>query len=402
MADKKGFSTRQIHEGKPKIPGTNPLNTPVFQTSTFLFENTAQGAARFLGEDDGYIYTRLSNPNATEVGAKVASLEGAQAGLLFSSGMGAISSVLWTVLKAGDHVVSDRSLYGCTYELFTEGLRRFGVEVTRIEMTDPEALQAALRPNTRLVYCETICNPDTKLNDIGMVARIAHEYNPDICVMVDNTFASPYHVRPIELGADVVVHSATKYINGHGDVIAGVAVGKAELMEQVRLIGLKYMTGSVPDPFEAYLITRGLKTLDIRMEKHSRNALKVAQFLESHPAVRLVAYPGLESHPQHELAKREFTGGYGGMVMLELDCTRERASEFLDNLEVCCLGVSLGDAYTLIEHPASMTHSTYTAQELEASGFRDTMIRLSVGLEDADDLIADMGRELDRIMAEKA
>ena len=396
--EKMGFSTNQIHAARPEPDGVAPLATPIYQTSTYIFESTQQGAARFAGEEEGYIYTRLHNPNADEAAARIACLEGGEAGMLTGSGMGAITATLWTILKSGDHIVSDSTLYGCTYALFTEGLARFGVEVTLVDFSDEAALRAAIRPETKVVYCETATNPDLKVVDVEMVARAAHEINPEIYVMVDNTFVSPYLVQPLRLGADIVVHSATKYLNGHGDVIAGAIITKKELIDQIIPCGLKYMTGCAIGPMDSFLITRGLKTLDIRMDRHCANALKVARFLEGHPAVRLVCYPGLESHPQHALAKRMYLhGGFGGMVSFELKCDRERTAEFVNSLKLCTLAVSLGDAITLIEHPASMTHNTYTVEALAEIGISESLLRLSVGLEDADDLIADLKAELDRI-----
>ena len=396
--EKMGFSTNQIHAARPEPDGVAPLATPIYQTSTYIFESTQQGAARFAGEEEGYIYTRLHNPNADEAAARIACLEGGEAGMLTASGMGAITATLWTILRSGDHIVSDSTLYGCTYALFTEGLARFGVEVTLVDFSDEAALRAAIRPETKVVYCETATNPDLKVLDIEMVSRVAHEANPEIYVMVDNTFVSPYLVQPLRLGADIVVHSATKYLNGHGDVIAGAIITKKELIDQIIPCGLKYMTGCAIGPFDSFLITRGLKTLDIRMDRHCANAMKVARFLEGHPAVRRVCYPGLESHPQHELAKRMYRhGGFGGVVSFELNCDRERTAEFVNSLKLCTLAVSLGDAITLIEHPASMTHNTYTVEALAEIGISESLLRLSVGLEDADDLIADLKAELDRI-----
>lgn len=392
------FATNQIHAAKPEPLGPAPLVTPIYQTSTYIFANTQQGAARFAGEEDGYIYTRLHNPNADETAARIAFLEGGEAGMLTASGMGAITATLWTLLKAGDHIVSDATLYGCTYALFTEGFKRFGVEVSLVDFSDPEAIKAAIRPETKVVYCETATNPDLKVVDIEMVARVAHEANPEIRVMVDNTFASPYLVQPLKLGADIVIHSATKYLNGHGDVIAGVIIGSKQLIADIIVCGLKYMTGCAIGPFDSYLIGRGLKTLDIRMDRHCANALKIAQFLEGHRAVKKVMYPGLESHPQHEVAKRQYQhDGFGGVVSFELKCDRERTSEFVNNLKLCTLAVSLGADSTLIEHPASMTHNTYTVEALAEIGISESLLRLAVGLENADDLIADLKAELDKI-----
>ncbi|MCQ2437190.1 MAG: PLP-dependent transferase [Clostridia bacterium] len=393
-----GFSTRQIHAARPEPIGPAPLATPIYQTSTYIFENTAQGAARFALEEPGYIYTRLHNPNGEEVAERIADLEGGEAGLLMSSGMGAITSTLWTWMQAGDNIVADATLYGCTYALFTEALPRLGITVHLVDFTDPKAIAAAIDSKTRYVYCETATNPDLKVNDIDMISKVAHEAKPDVLVVVDNTFTSPYLCRPLKHGADIVIHSVTKYLNGHGDVIAGVVVTTAERIQQIRVIGMKYMTGACSAPMDSFLICRGMKTLDIRMDRHCANALKVARFLDSHPAVNHVCYPGLENHPQHEVANRMFEhGGYGGVVSFELKCNKERTSEFVNNLKLCTLAVSLGDAITLIEHPASMTHNTYTVEALKEIGISESLLRMSVGLEDADDIIADLKAELDKI-----
>lgn len=396
----RGFSTKQIHSGHQEIPGTGPLATPIFQSSTFVFDSCAQGARRFAGEEAGYIYTRLGNPNCAEISAKLAALEGAEAGLAMASGMGAIASVMWTLLRAGDHLLADETLYGCTFTYFNHGLRSHGIEVTFLDFTDLEAVRAAIRPNTKAVYFESPTNPDLKIIDIAAVAAIAHQADPAIQVVIDNTFCTPYLQRPLALGADIVVHSATKYLNGHGDVIAGMAVGTVEKMNEVNMVGFKDLTGSVLGPFEAFLINRGMKTLDIRMEKHCASAMIIARFLEGHPAVKRVLYPGLPSHPQHELAKRQMSL-FGGMITFELNASRERSARFLNELALCTLAVSLGDAETLIEHPASMTHSTYAPEELAAAGITESMIRLSVGLENPEDIIADLKTGLDQIASGK-
>ena len=397
MDKNSGFATKQIHVGKLEIPGIAPLATPIFQTSTFEFDPTAEGAARFAGEEEGYIYTRLGNPNTAKIAAKLAALEHAEAGMAMGSGMGAVSSVMWTVLHAGDHLLADDTLYGCTFAFFTHGLTRYGVEVTLVNFEDIDAVKAAIRPNTKAFYFETPTNPSLKLIDIEAIASLAHSACPDAKVIVDNTFSTPYIQTPIDLGADIVIHSATKYLNGHGDVIAGMAVGTKEFINECNMFGLKDMTGAVLGPFEAFLIDRGMKTLDIRVQKHCDNAMKVARFLESHPMVERVLYPGLESHPRHELAKKQMHNGFGGIITFELKCSREKSAEFVNSLKLCTIAVSLGDAETLIEHPATMTHSTYTPEELAQAGIGESMLRLSVGLEDAEDIIEDLRAGLDGI-----
>ncbi len=389
----KGFATRQIHGGAMEIPWYHPLTMPIFQTSTFVFEDAAQGAARFAGQESGYIYTRVGNPNQTLVAAKLAGLEHTQAGMTFSSGMGAISSMFWTVLQAGDHIVADKTLYGCTYALLSEHLPRLGIETTFVDFNDLAALSSAIQPNTRFVYFETPANPNLRVIDIEAVSSAAHRKNSAVKVAVDNTFATPYLQRPIEMGADIVVHSGTKYLNGHGDVICGVLCSTKEFVEECTLKGLKYMTGAVMSPFDAFLLERGLKTLDMRMERHCCNAMEIAAFLNKHPQVKTVHYPGLASHPQHEIAKRQMRLP-GAMIAFELNATREEAERFINSLELCTLAVSLGDAVTLIEHPASMTHSTHTAEALKNAHIPESLLRLSVGLENAEDIIADLRKHL--------
>lgn len=389
----KKFATRAIHGGHHKDPVSGALTTPIFQTSTFVFDSAEQGGRRFALQEGGYIYSRLGNPTNTQLEEKVALLEGAEACMSTASGIGAISSALWTALKAGDHVVASKTLYGCTFALLNHGLTRYGVEVTFVDASNLEEVKAAMKENTRVVYLETPANPDLKLIDIEAVAKIAHE-KKDCIVMVDNTFCTPYIQRPLEWGADVVLHSATKYLNGHGDVIAGFVVGKQNFINQVRLFGVKDMTGAVLSPFDAYLILRGMKTLQIRMDKHSKNALEVAKFLEGHKNVVKVNYPGLESFPQRELAKKQMHLP-GGMIAFEVKGGLEAGKKLLNSLELCTLAVSLGDCETLIQHPASMTHSPYTAEERAEAGISDGLIRISVGLEDPEDIIDDLKQALD-------
>ncbi|CEN23686.1 methionine gamma-lyase [[Clostridium] sordellii] len=389
----KKFATKAIHGGHHKDPVSGALTTPIFQTSTFVFDSAEQGGRRFALQEGGYIYTRLGNPTNTQLEEKVALLEGAEACMSTASGIGAISSALWTSLKAGDHVVASKTLYGCTFALLNHGLTRYGVDVTFVDATNLDEIKAAMKENTRLVYLETPANPDLKLIDIEAVSKIAHE-KKDCIVMVDNTFCTPYIQRPLGWGADVVVHSATKYLNGHGDVIAGFVVGKKEFIDQVRLFGVKDMTGAVLSPFDAYLILRGMKTLQIRMDKHSKNALEVAKFLEGHKNVIKVNYPGLESFPQRELAKKQMDLP-GGMIAFEVKGGLEAGKKLLNSLELCTLAVSLGDCETLIQHPASMTHSPYTAEERAEAGISDGLIRISVGLEDPEDIIDDLKQGLD-------
>lgn len=389
-----GFATRAIHGGA--APNTfGALTAPIYQTSTFVFDSAAQGGNRFALQEEGYIYSRLGNPTCAVAEAKVALLEGTEDCVATASGMGAISSALWTLLENGGHMVASETLYGCTFALMNHGLTRYGVDVTFVDMTDLEAVQKAMRPDTKVVYLETPANPTLKIMDIDAISAIAHQVE-GCKVIVDNTFCTPYIQRPIEHGADIVVHSATKYLNGHGDVIAGFVCGTKEYITQVRLFGVKDMTGAVLSPFDAFLIARGMKTLEIRMQRHSANAMKVAEFLEQHPAVASVNYPGLKSFPQYELAKKQMDLP-GGMISFELKGGKEEGAVVMDNVKLCKLAVSLGDAETLIEHAASMTHSTYTPEELKMAGISEGLVRLSVGLENVEDIIADLDQALNLI-----
>ncbi len=394
---KMGFNTKAIHGGHVGDKQYGSLATPIYQTSTFIFDSAEQGGKRFAGQEGGYIYSRLGNPTCTEVEEKLALLEGAEAAVSTGSGMGAISAAFWTALKAGDHVVASDTLYGCTFALLNHGLTRFGIDVTFVDATNLDAIKNALKPNTRVVYLETPANPTLKINDIKKISDIAHNHRKDCLVFVDNTFCTPYLQRPLEFGADVVVHSATKYLNGHGDVIAGFAAGKKEFIDQVRFFGLKDMTGAVLSPFDAYLIIRGMKTLPIRMEKHCANAMEVAKFLEAHPAVSHVYYPGLKNFEYYDLAKAQMSLP-GAMISFELKGGVEEGRTVMNNVKLAALAVSLGDSETLIQHPASMTHSPYSAEERQAAGISDGLVRLSVGLENVEDIIADLKQSLDLIV----
>ena len=391
---KLGLGTTAIHAGTLKnLYGT--LAMPIYQTSTFIFDSAEQGGRRFALEEAGYIYTRLGNPTTTTLENKIAALEEGEAGIAMSSGMGAISSTLWTVLKAGDHVVTDKTLYGCTFALMNHGLTRFGVEVTFVDTSNLDEVKNAMKKNTRVVYLETPANPNLKIVDLEALSKVAHT-NPNTLVIVDNTFATPYMQKPLKLGADIVVHSVTKYINGHGDVIAGLVVTNKELADQIRFVGLKDMTGAVLGPQDAYYIIRGMKTFEIRMERHCANAKKVVEFLNKHPKIEKVYYPGLETHPGYEIAKKQMKD-FGAMISFELKGGFEAGKTLLNNLKLCSLAVSLGDTETLIQHPASMTHSPYTKEEREVAGITDGLVRLSVGLENVEDIIADLEYGLEKI-----
>ncbi len=387
MSHNYGEATTVVHGNHVKNP-SGALSTPIFQTSTFVFDSAEQGGRRFAGQEDGFIYSRLGNPTTKVLEEKVALLEGGEDCVAFSSGMGAISGTLFSLLRAGDHIVADNTLYGCTFSLITETFPKFGIETSVLDLTDEAAFKAAMRPDTKVVYFETIANPSMKVIDIEAVAAYAHKVAPGCIVVVDNTFASPLLCKPLSLGADIVVHSATKYLNGHGDVIAGFSITSKELGTAIRMVGLKDITGAVLGPQEAYLILRGLKTLKARMDVICANTLKVVDFLKQAPQVEKVFFPGLPEHPDHETAKKELKQ-FGGMVSFEMH-SFEAAKKALNNVKLCVLAVSLGDCESLIQHPASMTHSMCTKEEIEAAGFSDRLIRFSVGMEDAEDIIADL------------
>ena len=384
---KKGIGTMSIHTGNHKNP-FGALAVPIYQTSTFVFDSAEQGGKRFALEEEGYIYSRLGNPTTAVFEEKIAALEGGEAAVATSSGIGAITSTLWTLLKAGDHVIADKTLYGCTFAYLNHGVAKFGVEVDFIDTSDLELVRKTMKSNTRGVYLETPANPNMKVVDIKAVAEIAHT-NPNTLVVVDNTFATPFCQRPLELGCDVVVHSVTKYLNGHGDVIAGVVISKKEIIDQVRLVGVKDMTGSVLGPTEAFYIIRGMKTFELRMRRHCENAMKVAEYLEAHDKIEKVYYPGLKSHDGYEVASKQMDA-FGGILAFELKGGFEAGKTLLNNVKMAALAVSLGDAETLIQHPASMPPSPYTKEERLAAGITDGLVRLSVGLENIEDIIADL------------
>ena len=392
-----GFSTTAIHHGYDPADHQGALVPPVFQSATFTIPSAAEASRRFAGESTGYVYTRIANPTLGLFESRMAALEGGAAAVAFGSGMGAITATLWTLLQPGDEILVDKTLYGCTFAFLHHGIGRFGVRTTHVDMTDPAAVAEALARKPRMVYFETPANPNMRLVDIAAVAAAAHAAGA--LVVVDNTYCTPYLQRPLALGADVVVHSATKYISGHGDVTAGVAIAAdADIATRIRMEGLKDMTGAVLSPQDAALLLRGLKTLALRMDRHCANAMAVARVLEAHPAVAKVHYPGLERDPQHALARRQMRQP-GGMVAFELHGGLAAGQRFIDALELVACAVSLGDAESLAQHPATMTHSTYTAEERAAACIADGLVRLSAGLEDTDDLVADVRRALDALPA---
>lgn len=399
MSDAKGFATRAIHHAYDPMQNEGALTPPVHLTSTFVFENAEAGGEMFAGEREGHIYSRISNPTCALLEQRIATLEGAEAGLALASGMGAVTAILWTLLSPGDEVIVDKTLYGCTFAYMRHGLSKWGVTITHVDMTDTDALCAAVSDKTRVVYFETPANPNMRLVDIKLASEIAHSVGAR--VVVDNTYATPYLTRPIELGADLVLHSATKYLGGHGDVVAGLVAGSAELLTEIRLVGMKDMTGAVMAPFNAMLIMRGLKTLALRMDRHCASAQTVAEWLEAQPGVAKVYFPGLQSFEQHEIAKAQMAQP-GGMIAFELEGGMEAGISLMNRLQMIQRAVSLGDAETLIQHPASMTHSTYTPEERAEHGISDGLVRLSVGLEEVSDILDDLHQALSPEMRQAA
>ncbi|QXH36671.1 methionine gamma-lyase [Pseudomonas muyukensis] len=386
-----GFSTRAIHHGYDPLSHGGALVPPVYQTATYAFPTVEYGAACFAGEQPGHFYSRISNPTLALLEQRMASLEGGEAGLALASGMGAITATLWTLLRPGDELIVGSTLYGCTFAYLHHGIGEFGVKIRHVDLNDSAALKAALSARTRMIYFETPANPNMQLVDIAAVAETARGH--DLSIVVDNTYCTPYLQRPLELGADLVVHSATKYLSGHGDITAGLVVGRQALVERIRLEGLKDMTGAVLSPHDAALLMRGIKTLALRMDRHCANARQVAEYLARQPQVELIHYPGLPSFAQYALAQRQMRLP-GGMIAFELKGGIEAGRRFMNALQLFSRAVSLGDAESLAQHPASMTHSSYTQAERAAHGISEGLVRLSVGLEDIDDLLADIAQAL--------
>ena len=391
---KLAFSTRAVHSGYQSSENQGSLNPPIYMTSTFCFDTVEQGAARFSGEESGHFYSRISNPTQAVLETRLADLEDGEAALATASGMGAISATFWTIVSPGDHVLVDKTVYGCTFSFMEHGLKKFGIEVTYVDFTKHDEINAALQSNTRVVYFESPVNPSMRILDIHQISLLVKDYSNDIHIVVDNTYCTPALQRPLTMGADIVVHSATKYLGGHGDLIAGAVVGRTNMIENIRLHGLKDMTGAVISPINVFLVLRGIKTLQLRMERHCQNAQIVAEMLEAHSAVESISYPGLPSDSGHQLAKRQMDG-FGGMIAFELKAGFRGAVKTLNALQLIKRAVSLGDTETLIQHPASMTHSTYTPEQQKIHGITQGLIRISVGLECVDDILADLNQALD-------
>ncbi|MCL1064896.1 PLP-dependent aspartate aminotransferase family protein [Shewanella benthica] len=392
MQAKWKLATQVIHAGHIK-DSSGALVTPLCQSATFVFDNAQQGGARFAGDEAGYIYTRLGNPTTAELERKMAELEGAAAAAATASGMAAVSSALLANLSQGDHLVASKAVYGCTFSLMTTQFIKFGIEVSLVDFKDLDAISAAITEKTKVLFCETPVNPHLDVFDLDALVSIAKKHG--LISIIDNTFMTPLLQQPLAHGVDLVVHSATKYLNGHGDVIAGIICGSDEQIEKIKFETMKDL-GGVLSPHDAWLILRGLKTLDVRMERHCDNAEKVVEYLLSHPKVVKVYYPGIEgSYGQYLLGKQMRRGG--GVIAFELDADLDLSIEFINSLQLFSIAVSLGDAESLIQHPASMTHATYDKNQREAAGIGENLLRISVGLESVEDLIVDLEQGLARI-----
>ncbi len=378
-----GFATDAIHVGQEPDPATGAIIVPIYQTSTFVQEE--------LGKHKGYEYARTSNPTRAALERNLAALEGGRFGFAFASGMAA-TNALMSLLKAGDHVVAGHNLYGGTFRLFERVLKDFGLIFSYADTTRLEEVKRALRADTRLLFIETPTNPLMEITDIRAAAALAHER--DILLAVDNTFMSPYFQRPLELGADFVLHSTTKYLNGHSDGVGGaVILNDAQLAERLKFI--QNAAGAILGPFDSWLVLRGVKTLAVRMRQHNENGMAVAQHLKAHPKVKKVYYPGLPSHPQYDLAKKQMTG-FGGMISFETG-SLENARRVLKSVRLCSLAESLGGVETLISHPATMTHASVPPEDRQRLGITDGLVRISVGIEDVSDIIADLNHGLNAV-----
>jgi len=383
------FDTILIHGGQHP-DALMAVNPPIYQTSTFSFKNAQHGADCFAGDSDGFIYTRLGNPTIRILEDAVAALEGGFGGIAVASGMAAVTTVYMAYLSAGSHIVSTDAIYGASRSVLEKHFIRFGVEATFVDTSKAELVEAAIKPNTKLIYIETPANPTISITDIAQCAEIAHRHG--IRLVVDNTFCSPYLQRPLELGADVILHSITKFINGHADVVGGILVAKTEA-DHKYMYNVMTNMGPNMDPHQAFLVIRGLKTLSLRIDRAQANAMKIASWLEKHPAVEWVKYPGLPSHPQYELAQKQQKGP-GSMISFGLKGGFEAGKILMDNVHLAVLAVSLGGVETLIQHPASMTHAKVDKDAKLKAGITDELVRYSVGIEDVEDLIDDLDQAL--------
>lgn len=386
------FNTKLIHSGEFEDQ-FGSATVPIYQTSTFKFKNAKHGADCFSGESSGYIYTRIANPTIRALEKNIAALENGYDGIATSSGMSAITTVYMTLLGAGSHIISTASVYGPARVVLEKDFSRFGVESDFINTSDVNAILSAIKKNTKVLYLETPANPTMEISDIKACAEIAKKHN--LILVVDNTFATPYLQKPIDLGADIVLHSVTKFINGHADIVGGIIIAKEKILyDKIRHL-MVYM-GCNMDPHQAYLVMRGVKTLALRVERNQENAIKVADFLEKHPKIAWIKYPGLKSHPQYELAKKQMSGA-GSMISFGVKGGLESGRKLMDNVHLATLAVSLGGVETLIQHPASMTHASVSKTDKLKAGITDDLVRLSVGIEDVKDIIKDLDQALEKV-----
>ena len=388
----KGFTSKSIHAGGI-VDEKGSAITPIYQTSTFRFKNADQGARFFAGEEKGYIYTRLGNPTIEDLENTVAELENGYGGLATSSGMAAVNTVYLTLLKQGDHMVAHNALYGPSRGIMEKLYPNFGIESSFVDATHMESVVSAIRPNTKLLYLETPANPTIGITNLEAAVAVARKHGLITCV--DNTFCSPYLQRPLDLGVDIVLHSMTKFINGHADIVGGIVVAREKkLFEELKWVMMNM--GFNIDPHQAFLARRGLKTLSIRIDRSQENAKKIAEFLEAHPKVEWVLYPGLKSHPQYDLAQKQMKGP-GAMISFGVKGGLTAGKTVMDNVRLAVLAVSLGGVETLIQHPASMTHSKLSHKDRVEAGISDGLIRLSVGIEEVDDIIGDLEQALAKV-----
>ncbi|MFN3555457.1 MAG: trans-sulfuration enzyme family protein [Bacteroidales bacterium] len=387
-----GFDSKLIHAGAFEDQ-FGSATVPIYQTSTFKFRDADHGAACFAGEDDGYIYTRINNPTIDALENLVAELENGYRGVACSSGMGAVNTIYMALLEQGSHMISTAAVYGPSRVVMEKHYSRFGVESTYLDTCNPENIRKAIRPNTRMIFIETPSNPTMDMTDLAEVVKIAREHN--LITVADNTFCSPYLQKPLDFGFDVVFHSVTKFLNGHADIVGGIIVAREKhIYDPLR--SMMVTMGCNMDPHQAYMVIRGLKTLSVRMERSQLNAMKVAEYLEKHPKIEWVKYPGLKSHPQYELGRKQMQGP-GAMISFELKGGIEAGKILMNSVKLALLAVSLGGVETLIQHPASMTHSKMDKQARESSGITDGLVRFSVGIENVEDIIADLEQGLARI-----
>lgn len=391
---KQGISTRAIHFGYDPATAFGALTPPIYQTSTYTFESVEEGAEFFSGQKEGYIYGRTKNPTQALLEQRIASLENAEAGLALASGMAAISATFWSLLKQGDRILADKILYGNSFALLSRGISKFGIDVEFLDFTNIDSVAAAARKPFKIAYFETPANPNLRLIDIGAISAITRKQGA--LSVVDNTFATPVLQRPIDHGADLVIHSATKYLGGHGDLLAGLVLGNKELVKEIRMHGLRYMTGATISPLTAFLVMRGLKTLELRMKQHSKSALAIARYLQEKDAISAVFYPALTKGDAQNVFGKQMSDG-GGLLGFELSAGLEAGRKFMNALKLVHRAVSLGDAETLVQHPASMTHATYSPEERAHYGISDGLVRMSVGLENTEDLLDDLEQAFNQL-----